>query len=76
MSAGSDPQLAALARTEEIPIIGPSTLLPHLENPANKYVFYVLPGVAEQAMSLVSFAASQPELKRAATALVYSESVA
>ena len=75
LSAGSDPQLAALARTEEIPIIGPSTLLPHLENPANKYVFYVLPGVAEQAMSLVSFAASQPEIKRAAAALVYSETV-
>lgn len=75
LSAGSDPQLAAFARTEEIPIVGPSTLLPHLENPANKYVFYVLPGVAEQAMSLVSFAASQPELKRAAAALVYSETV-
>src|SRR6185369_3169836 len=54
LSAGNDPQLAALARTEEIPIIGPSTLLPHLENPANKYLFYLLPGVAEQAMSLVN----------------------
>jgi ABC-type branched-subunit amino acid transport system substrate-binding protein len=73
LSAGSDPQLAALARTEEIPIIGPSTLLPHLENPANKYLFYLLPGVSEQAMSLVNYAASQPELKRASTALVYSD---
>jgi ABC-type branched-subunit amino acid transport system substrate-binding protein len=74
LSAGSDPQLAALARTEEIPIIGPSTLLPHLENPANKYLFYLLPGVAEQAMSLVNYAASQPELKRASAAVVYSDS--
>ena len=73
LSAGADPQLAALARTEEIPIIGPSTLLPHLENPANKYLFYLLPGVAEQSMSLVNYAASQPELKRASAALVYSE---
>lgn len=73
LSAGSDPQLAALARTEEIPIIGPSTLLPHLENPANKYLFYLLPGVAEQAMSLVNYAVAQPELKRASTALVYSD---
>lgn len=73
LSAGSDPQLAALARTEEIPIIGPSTLLPHLENPANKYLFYLLPGVAEQAMSLVNYAASQPELKRASAAVVYSD---
>ena len=75
LSAGSDPQLAALARTEEIPIIGPSTLLPHLENPANKYLFYLLPGVAEQAMSLVNYAASQPELKRASVALVYSDAM-
>jgi ABC-type branched-subunit amino acid transport system substrate-binding protein len=73
LSAGSDPQLAALARTDEIPFIGPSTLLPHLENPANKYVFYVLPGVSEQAMSLVNFAAAQPELKRANAAVVYSD---
>jgi ABC-type branched-subunit amino acid transport system substrate-binding protein len=73
LSAGSDPQLAALARTEEIPFIGPSTLLPHLENPANKYVFYLLPGVSEQAMSLVNFAATQPELKRATAAIAYSD---
>ena len=75
LSAGNDPQLAAIARTEEIPIIGPSTLLPYLENPANKYLFYLLPGVAEQAMSLVNYAAAQPELKRASAALVYSDSM-
>ena len=75
LSAGNDPQLAALARTEEIPIIGPSTLLPYLENPANKYLVYLLPGVAEQAMSLVNYAAAQPELKRASAALVYSDAM-
>jgi ABC-type branched-subunit amino acid transport system substrate-binding protein len=74
LSAGSDPQIAALARTEEIPFIGPSTLLPHLENPANKYLFYLLPGISEQAMALVNFAALRPELKQAKTALVYSDS--
>jgi ABC-type branched-subunit amino acid transport system substrate-binding protein len=74
LSAGSDPQLAALARNEEIPIIGPSTLLPHLENPANKYLFYLLPGVSEQARALVNYAASQPELKRAGAAIIYSDS--
>lgn len=73
LTAGSDPQVAALARTEEIPFIGPSTLLPHLENPANKYLFYLLPGVSEQAMALVNFAALRPELKQAPTALVYGD---
>ncbi len=74
LSAGSDPQIGALARTEEIPFIGPSTLLPHLENPANRYLFYLLPGISEQAMALVNFAALRPEIKRATTALVYSDS--
>ncbi len=74
LSAGSDPQIAALARTEEITFIGPSTLLPHLENPANKYLFYLLPGISEQAMALVNFAALRPEIKRATIALVYGDS--
>jgi len=70
LSAGADDQLASLAREEEIPFIGPATLLPHMENPVNRYVFYVLPGVVEQAVSLVNFAATQPELK---FAIVYDE---
>jgi ABC-type branched-subunit amino acid transport system substrate-binding protein len=70
LSAGADDQLASLAREEEIPFIGPATLLPHTENPVNRYVFYLLPGVVEQAVSLVNFAAAQPELK---FAIVYDE---
>ena len=70
LSAGADDQLASLAREEEIPVIGPATLLPHMENPVNRYVFYLLPGVVEQAVSLVNFAAAQPELK---FAIVYDE---
>lgn len=72
LSAGVDAQLAALAREEEIPFIGPSTLLPHAETPANRYLFYLLPGVAEQAVSLVNFAAAQPELKSARVAIIHS----
>ena len=73
LSAGADAQLAALARDEQIPFIGPSTLLPHDENPVNRYLFYLLPGVAEQAVSLVNFSAAQPESKNARVAIVYSD---
>ena len=73
LSAGADPQIAALAREEQIPFIGPSTLLPHAENPANRYLFYLLPGVAEQAVSLVNFAVAQPELRNAPVAIVHSD---
>lgn len=73
LSAGLDSQIAALAQKEEgIPFIGPSTLLPHVETPANRYLFYLLPGVEEQARSLVNFAAAQPELQNASVAIIHN----
>jgi ABC-type branched-subunit amino acid transport system substrate-binding protein len=75
LSAGADAQIAAFARKEEVPFIGPATLLPHAENPANRYLFYLLPGVAEQAVSLVNFAAGKPELRKARAAIVYGDNV-
>ncbi|HEX6284901.1 MAG TPA: ABC transporter substrate-binding protein, partial [Pyrinomonadaceae bacterium] len=73
LSAGADAQIAALARSEEIPFVGPSTLLPHAETPVNRYVFYLLPGVAEQSVSLVNFVAARPELRESKMAIVYSD---
>ena len=73
LSAGADPQIAKFARSEEIPFIGPSTLLPHAETPVNRYVFYLLPGIAEQSASLVNFAAARADLRNAKLAIVYSD---
>ena len=64
LSAGADSQIAAFAREEQIPFIGPTTLLPHAENPVNRYLFYLLPGITEQAISLVNFAVAQPEVRK------------
>lgn len=73
ISAGADEELSALARAEEIPFIAPSTLVPQTEVPPNRYVFYLLPGVAEQARALVNFAASKTDLKKIRAAVVYTE---
>jgi ABC-type branched-subunit amino acid transport system substrate-binding protein len=73
LSAGADAQLAAVARSEQIPFIGPSTLLPHVETPVNRYLFYLLPGVAEQAVSLVTVAASHNELQNTPLAIVHND---
>lgn len=73
LSAGADAQLATFARNEEIPFIGPSTLLPHAETPVNRYLFYLLPGIAEQSVSLVNFAAARSELRKAGAAIVYGD---
>jgi ABC-type branched-subunit amino acid transport system substrate-binding protein len=64
VSAGADKEIAALAREEEIPFIGPATLLPQVEHPPNRYVFYLLPGVSEQAAALMNFADQQLGVKK------------
>lgn len=71
LSAGFDKQIAALAREEEIPFVGPATLLPQVEQPPNRYVFYLLPGVSEQASALVNFANQQFDLKKQRTAVLF-----
>jgi ABC-type branched-subunit amino acid transport system substrate-binding protein len=73
ISAGSEVELAALARRQEIPFIGPSTLMPETGTPPNRHVFYLLGGVAEQARALANFAASKTELKRSRAAIVYGD---
>lgn len=70
ISAGSDKQLAAFAREEEIPFIGPATLLPPVEHPPNRYVFYLLPGISEQATALVKYADQQLGIKKQHVALL------
>ncbi|HYP52944.1 MAG TPA: ABC transporter substrate-binding protein, partial [Pyrinomonadaceae bacterium] len=71
MTAGADAEVASLAASEEIPFVGPSTLLPHESAPPNRQVFYVLPGVREQSRALVNFAAARPGLKQSRAAVVY-----
>lgn len=64
VSAGADKEIGALARDEEIPFIGPATLLPQVEHPPNRYIFYLLPGVPDQAAALINFADQQLGAKK------------
>lgn len=70
LAAGSERELAALAAETGTPFVGPSTLLPAQGTPPNRQVFYLLPGVAEQARALANFAASRPALKKETVAVV------
>ncbi len=74
ISAGADKELAALAGEMEIPFIGPSTLLPEHASPVNRQVFYLLPGLGEQARALVNFAASNPALRASRVVILHSDS--
>jgi ABC-type branched-subunit amino acid transport system substrate-binding protein len=68
--AGAEEGVTKLSREREVPVIGPSTLLPERSLPLNRYVFYLLPGLKEQARSLVSFAAKKSDPQKGRMAIV------
>jgi ABC-type branched-subunit amino acid transport system substrate-binding protein len=51
-----------LLDTEGIPLVGPIALSPHVRDSPNRYVFYLLPSLYDQARAVVDFlAARQPQ---------------
>jgi ABC-type branched-subunit amino acid transport system substrate-binding protein len=70
LSAGAEESVAALTQQKEIPFIGPSTLMPQRGAPVNRYVFYLLPGLKEQARALASFAAKKTDITNSRVAIV------
>jgi len=58
-TAGADVELAALMNELEVPSTGPLTLQPQVGHPLNRYVFYILSGLEDQARVLVNFASRQ-----------------
>jgi ABC-type branched-subunit amino acid transport system substrate-binding protein/cytochrome c553 len=70
LTAGAEDGVAALTAEREIPFIGPSTLLPERSSPVNRYIFYLLPGLNEQARALTSFAGKKTETAKLHAAIV------
>jgi ABC-type branched-subunit amino acid transport system substrate-binding protein len=70
LTAGAEEDVATLSKDREVPLIGPSTLLPQRALPLNRYVFYLLPGLKEQARTLVNFAAKKTDPKTSRVAIV------
>jgi ABC-type branched-subunit amino acid transport system substrate-binding protein len=70
LTAGAEDGVAALAQEKEIPLVGPSTLLPQRGLPLNRYIFYLLPGLKEQGRALVTFAAKKTDATKSRLAIV------
>ncbi len=70
MIAGADREVATLAQTSEVPLVGPFTLYPPASVPVNRQVFYLLSGVEDQSRALVNFAAQKFPGKSAQRAAV------
>ena len=62
---GADETLAALAAEKEIPIVGATSAGAFQQSPPNRFVFYLLSGVNEQARALAVFAAKRFADKKA-----------
>jgi ABC-type branched-subunit amino acid transport system substrate-binding protein len=70
LSAGAEDGVAALTQEKEVPFIGPSSLMPQRAAPVNRYVFYLLPGLKEQARALAVFAARKTDAANSRVAIV------
>jgi ABC-type branched-subunit amino acid transport system substrate-binding protein len=70
LTAGTEESVAALSQEKEVPFIGPSALLPQRGLPVNRYVFYLLPGLKEQARALVNFAARKTDPQKSRVAII------
>ncbi|HZM98500.1 MAG TPA: ABC transporter substrate-binding protein [Pyrinomonadaceae bacterium] len=70
LTAGAEDGVAALTQEKEVPLVGPSTLLPQRGAPLNRYIFYLLPGLKEQGRALVNFAAKKNDTAKSQVAIV------
>jgi ABC-type branched-subunit amino acid transport system substrate-binding protein len=63
--------MTALSDRERIPLVGPFTLFPESSQALNRYTFYLLPGLREQARALADYAAKELKLRDPETAVVH-----
>ena len=70
LTAGAEDGVAALTQEKEVPFVGPSTLLPQRGLPVNRYIFYLLSGLNEQARALTTFASKKTDAANSHVAIV------
>ena len=70
LTAGAEDGVASLTQYKEVPFIGPSTLLPQRGLPINRYIFYLLPGLKEQARALATFAGKKTDAANSHVAIL------
>lgn len=74
--AGAEREVAALVEREDVPLIGPLAASPQIGGVLNRQIFYVFPGVAEQARVLLKFAAQKRHGQSAHVAIVAADDAA
>ena len=73
LTSGMEQDVGALAERLRVPVVGPVTLRTQATQEINRYTFFVLPGLAEQARVLAEFATKQLKLIDPAVAVVHPD---
>jgi ABC-type branched-subunit amino acid transport system substrate-binding protein len=73
VTSGIEKEVGELAERLRVPVIGPVTLRTQTTQEVNRYTFFVLPGLAEQARVLVEFSTKQLSLVDPAVAVVHPD---
>ena len=70
-TAGAESEVSSLMNELQVPLVGPLTLKPEIGHPLNRYVFYLVSGLDDQARALVNyFARNSNDLKNGAVILL------
>lgn len=70
-ASGADREMAALAEAEAVPLVVPFTLFPQDAPASGGFSFYLHPGLKQQAVALVDYAARSLGLANPGVAVVY-----
>lgn len=70
-ASGADREMATLAEAEEVPLVAPFTLFPQDAPASGGFSFYLHPGLKQQAVSLVDYAARSVGLANPRVAVVH-----
>lgn len=73
LTSGIEKEVGALAERLRVPVVGPVTVRTQATQEVNRYTFFVLPGLAEQARVLVEFSTKQLTLIDPAVAVVHPD---
>jgi ABC-type branched-subunit amino acid transport system substrate-binding protein len=72
--AGAEKEVLPFVASKGVPLVGPLTLYTQTEPALNRQVFYLLPGIEEQARALVEFAVNKREKEKPRPAVAYPRS--
>jgi ABC-type branched-subunit amino acid transport system substrate-binding protein len=71
--AGAEEEMASMLAERKIPVIGAFALYPQVASPSDRYIFYLLAGITDQAFALADFAQQRNNNKSLRALIIHGE---